>query len=900
MNADAASSMPSNREIRLPTGTVTFLFTDIEGSTHLVSTLGDSYAALLTAHNRVLRDAIVRYRGTEISTEGDAFFAAFPSALDAVAAAAEAQRALVATPWPEESSVSVRMGLHSGEGRLGGDNYVGVDVNRAARIAAVAHGGQVLLSDATRGLVAGGLRAGLGIRDLGEHRLRDLPAPERIWQLDIDGLEQVFPALRSLEARPGNLPQPATSLVGREKEVTTVAELLRQRRLVTLTGPGGTGKTRLAQEVAHRLLGDFDDGAFFVDLQDTRGRTAVASAIASALGVREKADRDLEQGAKAHLRERALLLVLDNFEQVVAVAAPLVAELLSESPRVRIIVTSRAVLHLSGEQEFSVPPLSVPDPHGLREAAALSQYEAVALFIDRARAIKSDFEVTDENAQAVAEISSRLDGLPLAIELAAARIKVLDADAILDRLRRRLPVLASGPRDLPARQRTLHGAIGWSYELLDPPEQRLFVRLAVFAGGWTLESAGEVCNPEAELGIETLDGLASLVDNSLIYPSPVIDGESRFGMLQVIREFASEKLDQGRDAGLMGKRHARHLLALAETAEPELRRSDLRRWQHRLRREEENLRSALRRAVDGGDVEIGLRTAGAVWDFWHYWAQLREGVAWLESLLALPTARAGSRARAKAVTGLAGLLYWQGDTDRSWALYEDALATYRQLGDEREIAAALLNSAWAAAARRDLAAAQERADEALERHRRTGDAANSTLVTAWLAFQTVILGPGGDPDGALAAASQALEVSRKLGRAHEAAEWITARALIYLLVGDHARAILEARKALTTWYELGNLGRLPLWFKLLATLELAAGHPARAVRLGAAAERYGEEIGGDLTEAFATMGDPVEEARPLLEQTEHARAVEEGRGMSLEERIGYALAPEAGNETGLG
>ena len=893
MNADAAGSTPSSRKPRLPIGTVTFLFTDIEGSTRLVLTLGDSYAGLLKAHNRLLRKAIARHRGTEISTEGDAFFAAFPSALDAVAAAAEAQQALAATPWPDETWVRVRMGLHSGEGRLGGDSYVGVDVHRAARIAAVAHGGQVLLSDATRGLVAGGLPAGLGIRDLGEHRLKDLPLSERIWQLEIDGLEREFPTLRSLDARPGNLPMPETSLVGRENELTAIVELLRQRRLVTLTGPAGTGKTRLALAVAQRLLGDFADGAFFVALQDARDRAAVASAIASALGVREKTDRNLEQGAKWHLRERELLLVLDNFEQVVSAAAPLVAELLSGSPRLRITVTSRAVLHLSGEQEFSVPPLSVPDLQHLPEAGTLSQYDAVALFVDRARAIKPEFETTHENGPAVAEISSLLDGLPLAIELAAARVKVLGADAIVDRLRRHLPVLASGPRDRPARQRTLQGAIGWSYELLDPPEQRLFVRLAAFAGGWTLESADEVCNPEAELGIETLDGLASLVDNSLIYPSPVVEGESRFEMLQVIREFARDMLDQEREAGEIGQRHARRMLAVAEAAQPELRRSELRRWQHRLRREEENLRSALRRAVGGGDVEIGLRTAGAVWDFWHYWAELREGVAWLESLLALPAATAPSSARAKGLTGLAGLLYWQGNADRALTIYEEALAIYRELDDERQIAQALLNSAWASAARYDFAPGQARANEALEIYRRVGDDDNAVLVNAWLLFQAMTLGPAGDAKAALAAASQGVEVSRKLGRAHDVAEWVTAESLIYLMVGDHARAIRAAREALAAWYELGNLGRLPLWFKLLAILELAAGHPRRAVRLGAAADRYTEEIGGDRADVYGRLGDPVEEARPFLEPTEHARGVAEGRGMGLEERIAYALAPES-------
>jgi len=572
-------------------------------------------------------------------------------------------------------------------------------------------------------------------------------------------------------------------------------------------------------------------------------------------------------------------------------AAPFVAELLAGSPRLRIVVTSRAVLHVSAEQEFGVPPLDLPDLNHLPSPAALSRYEAVALFTERARAVRPDFEVTDENAPAVAQICSRLDGLPLAIELAAALIKVMSPEAILDRLERRLPVLASAGQDLPARQRTLRGTIDWSYELLDEAERRLFARLAVFVGGWTLEAADEVCNPGVELDIETLDGLGSLADKSLIRPVSGGDGETRFAMLRVINEFADERLDEEPDAEELRRRHAHHFLALAEKVEPELRSSALRRWQYRLRRDEGNLGAALRWAVEGGDVEVGMRTAGALWDYWHYWAELREGRGWLELLLARDAAARAGPARAKALAGLAGLMYWQGDGDRAWALYEEALAIHREIGNDAMIAQALFDSAWAAAARRDLASVEARAREAIEFYLRAGDTSSAALVDAWLRVEPLITGLGGDLNTAAQAAHEAVELSRRLGRTHDAADWLDTFTFVYRMVGDTERSTAAAQDALRTWHEIGNLGRLPILFKMLAALALAQGRLERAVRLGAAAERFNEEIGGELSDVFGHLGDPVEEARPVLGPREHARASDEGRSMGLEELVAYALEP---------
>jgi predicted ATPase/class 3 adenylate cyclase len=880
--------MPGPREARLPTGTLTFLFTDIEDSTQHVIELGEAYAPVLETHARIIRAAIAAHGGTDVSSEGDALFAVFPSAIDAVQMAADAQRALASHPWPGGSALRVRMGLHTGEGRLGGDNYVGVDVHRAARIAAAGHGGQVLLSDSTRTLVGTALPAGVSVRDLAEHHLKGLPAPERIWQLEINGLLSDFPPLRTQSASRGNLPRASTPLIGREDVLTAIEGFVGRRPLLTLIGPGGTGKTRLGLALAERLTPGFADGAYFVALQDARDRATVAAAIAVALGVRERPDRDLETGVKDHLRDRELLLVLDNFEQAPS-AAPFVAELLAASPPLRIIATSRAVLHLKGEQTYEVPPLRVPEPGDLPPLAELVMVEAVALFVERAQAVDPAFAITPENAPAVAAICKRLDGLPLAIELAAARVRLLSPRAILDRLEQHLPVLVGGATDLPARQRTLRAAIEWSYDLLGAAERRLFERLAIFAGGWTIDAAEEVCNPDAELGIDTLEGLGSLKDQSLILTTRTDDGETRFGMLQVIREFAAERLAAAPDAAEVGRRHAGRMLALAEAAEPQLRSNELRSWQHRLRAEQENLRTAFRWALGGGDAEIGLRTAGAIWDYWHYWAELREGARWLDALLALPAVSAPSLVRAKGLRALAGLLYWRGETDLSFALYEEAVSIVRVHGDDRLIGATLLDAAWGATARGDTALAAALGQESVDHYRRAGDEVGAAIGGVWVRVAPVVTGRGGDAVGALRDIHDVIDLNRRLGRTHEVADWLEAMAILYRAIGDLAGAKEPAIASLKTWYELGTLGRLPLGLKILAAVELGTGHPERAVRLGAAAERYNDEIGGELADVMVQLGDPVEEARPLLDPADHARAVAEGRNMNLEEQIAYAL-----------
>ena len=501
----------------------------------------------------------------------------------------------------------VRMALHTGAAEEQGGDYFGPPLNRVARLLSAAHGGQVLLSLPTQELVRDVLPLDSELRDLGEHRLKDLARPERVYQLVAPDLPADFPSLRTLESRPNNLPMQPTLLVGREREVEDVRGrlLAPEVRLLTLTGPGGTGKSRLALQSAADLIEEFEDGVFFVALATLTDHTLVTSSVAQVLGVRESGDQPLLEGIKDYLQDKRLLLVLDNFEQVLE-AAPQAGEILSAAPRLKVLATSRIPLGIYGEREYAVPPLAIPDPKRLPTLEVLSQYEAVRLFIERAEATKAGFEITSENAPAVAEICARLDGLPLAIELAAARIKLLPPSSILARLTNRLKLLTGGARDLPERQRTLRGAIEWSHTLLDEGEKTLFARMAIFSGGRTLEAIEAVCDAQGDLPMDAFDSVSSLVDKSLLRQEEGPEGEPRFMMLETIHEYAREKLRESGEAEEIGHAHARHFLGLAEEAE--LTGPEQAWWLERLEAEHDNLRTTLARTRRPGvGTQVGRR-----------------------------------------------------------------------------------------------------------------------------------------------------------------------------------------------------------------------------------------------------------------------------------------------------
>ncbi|HYL82431.1 MAG TPA: tetratricopeptide repeat protein, partial [Candidatus Acidoferrum sp.] len=705
-----------------PAGTVTFLFSDIEGSTRLLQRLGEQYADVLMEHHQILRRAFTDQGGREIDVAGDGFFVAFERARDAVAAAVAGQRGLAQHPWPEGEAVRVRMGLHTGEPTMSAGDYIGLDVHRAARIGAVGHGGQILLSQATCELVQHTLPEGLGLRDLGRHRLKDLQHPEHLFQLIVPDLPSDFPPLRTQTGVPNNLPAQPNELIGRDEAVEAVRQLLLRGplRAVTLTGPGGTGKTRLGLQVAAGLTDEFPDGVYFVPLAVISDPRLLPSSIAAALGVREIPARPVLESLQEDIRGKRLLLLLDNFEQIVA-AAPVVAALLAASPGLRVLDTSRVVLHLSGEHEYQVPPLPLPEPRGFPDTGSLERSPAVALFVQRARAVRSEFMLTSGNAEAVARICARLDGLPLAIELAAARIKLLSPQALLDRLGGRLDLLRGGARDLPARHQTLRQAIAWSYDLLAEEEKAFFTRISVFTGGCTLEAVERVCDADGGPGMDPLDAVAALVDKSLLRRGEDPAGEPRFVMLEIIREYGLECLKAAGDWDAARRAHVSYFLRLAEQAEPELTGPRQPQWLDRLEREHDNLRAALTWAEELGECGIGLRLGAALWRFWIVRGHMREGHERLVRLLAMPGAGARIMARARALHGVGTIIHEISDYAEARPFLEESLSIWRELGNKEGTATALHSLGWLAFQVGDFERARSLSEEALLLNRELGE-----------------------------------------------------------------------------------------------------------------------------------------------------------------------------------
>ncbi|HEY2887678.1 MAG TPA: adenylate/guanylate cyclase domain-containing protein [Candidatus Limnocylindrales bacterium] len=867
-----------------PTGTVTFLFSDIEGSTQLVRRFGNDWPGLLERHRTLLRAAFAEHGGWEDGTEGDSFFVVFASAPEAVAAAVAGQRALDGAEWPADGRIRVRMGLHTGEGRISGDSYVGIDVHRAARIAAAAHGGQVIVSESTAALIAPALPSGVALLDLGSHRLKDLPVPEHLRQLVIDGLQSAFPPLRSLGGRATNLPVALSSLVGREADVAAVRDLVRSTRLVTVTGPGGTGKTRLVQEVARSMASALDGGATFVPLEALRDADLIPTEILRSLRLDTAAGASPRDRVVAALSERPSLIVLDNLEQLTGAAA-VVRDLLASIDGLRVLASSQAALHVSGEQEYALQPL----PDG----------EAVRLFVERAQAVRPDFVLDAAGVATVTAICERLDGLPLAIELAAAQVRLLAPTAILARLTDRIGALAARQADLPQRQRTLRATVSWSYDLLGSAEQRLFRRLSVFVGGATLADIEAFEGPRGDDALETLD---SLVDRSLVVVRRLSAEEHRFAMLDTVRAVARDLLaEAGEDRAALDD-HSRVFRDIAAAAEPELYGRNRRTWLDRLSAEHDNLRAALDHLLASGDLASALDVASNLWRFWQTRGHLLEATARLAELLAIAADRTdldpGLMSRAEEAAG--GIAYWMRTTqgEQVEPHYERSLEWAKRAGDRAREAWALYNMAFVYdfvamtvhPERVDPAHAIRLRSEALETFRAIGDKRGIGESLWALGGNAVVM--QSDPDGARRHLAEASAVLSEIGNSYGAA-WSFMSLGMLESMQDHLEA---ARANFLNAAELfladDDFAGMTIVLEGLGALAARSGDDRLAIRLEAVALSLAHDVGVD-PPLINVIVEPLQEARARLSADQAADEV--GAASTIEARafIEAALAQRA-------
>jgi predicted ATPase/class 3 adenylate cyclase len=826
-------------------GTLTLLFTDIQGSTRMLDRLGERYRDLLAEHHRVIREAIGAAGGREVDTAGDSFFAVFARAGDAVLCAQRAQRALAECEWPGGEALRVRMGIHTGAPEVGDGGFVGLDVHRAARVMAVAYGGQVLLTGEARGA----LGALVGVRDLGYHRLKDLPAPEHLFQLLAPGLEREFPRLRSLNR--SNLPTPASPLIDRQEEVARALGLLSgpEARLVTLLGAGGAGKTRLAIEVAAEAVSRYGDGVWLLPLAPIADATLVVSELARVLEVEPVAGEPLDRTVVAALSERESLLVLDNFEHLPG-AAGLVAELLASAPRVDVLATSREPLRVRGEQRMDVPPLALDD--------------ACALFLARALEVRPELSVQDKDRAAIERLCARLDGLPLALELAAARVSVFSPRALEARLAERL-ALPEGPRDLPERQRTLRATIDWSYRLLEPAEQTLFRALAPFIGGVRIDSA------ESIWGSDAIEGSISLAEKSLLRRREDADGEPRFWMLETVREFAREQAVATETDTSAAETHAEYFFGLTEEAAPQLVGREQHSWLDRLEREHANLRGALEHLTEHAPAQA-VRMAGNVNWFWEIRGYAPEARRRITDALAAAPSDSPGRALALFTSGRMALLLGEtaeaeplllealslarhhgeervainaishlgwtaaasGDQERATARHQEALTAARSAGDDWSLGVALNNCAmWFA--QTDNRRARELAEEALNIRRRIGEPRAIAITADNLAAAAL---EDGELDYADTLTNEALIASRKIDYKAMISKALVTRAVISLLRDDIQSAGSHLREAVEMAHDAHDVVTAAVLLSVAGTMAAIQDEPITAAKLWSASERF--------------------------------------------------------------
>ena len=874
-----------------PTGTVTFLFTDIEGSTKLWEAHPDAMRPALARHDDLLRRSIQEHEGYVFKTVGDAFCAAFPTANQALESALAAQVALAAEPWELPKPLLVRMVLHTGTTEERGGDYFGQPLNRVARLMAAGHGGQVLLSEVTQVLVRDALLPDASLLDLSQHRLKDLGRPEQVFQLLHPSLPAEFPPLRSLDnpALPNNLPQQPTSFIGREKEVAQVKARLARTRLLTLTGAGGSGKTRLSLQVAADLLTGEGDGVWLVELAALSDPALVPQAVANVLGVQEQAGKSIQQTLVEALKLKRLLLVLDNCEHLVSACASLAADLLRACPNVHILASSREPLNVAGEQTYRVPPLSLPDPKQAQTVESLSQFEAVRLFIERAQAVQPSFAVTNRNAPALASVCHHLDGIPLAIELAAARIRSMTVEELETRLADRFRLLTGGSRTALPRQQTLRALIDWSYDLLDDNQKVLLRRLSVFAGGWSLSAAEAVCAGGEVQEWEVLDLLTALVDKSLVTVEEQEEGTTRYRLLETVRQYARDRLMESSGGEALRERHRDYFLTFVEEAKANVVRPQPAEWLNRLDAEYDNLRAALDWCLDRhAGAEIAMRMAGALAIFWGMRGRASEGRRYLSAALSLPGADAPTEVRADALGWVGGLARMQGDYGSARTDFNESLAIRRALGDNGAIAQALQNRGWQAQLEGDNAGAHKDYDESLTLFRAYGDLAGE-------GFCLVGLGCVATNEGDYETAGRLFDAGVALWRAAGGkpglAYALAHQGRLACQQGDFgaARACLAECGALCR--ESGDRLVSTYVLEYAGNLAKAQDAPRRAARLYAAMEALREEIGVPVASAdrHAYSGN-VAAVRASLGDEAFKAAWAAGWAMPWEQAVEYALS----------
>lgn len=863
--------------MKLPSGTVTFLFTDIEGSTRLLQHLGDRYAGLLSAYREILRTSATKFRGQKVDTAGDASFFAFARVTDAVAAAVDAQLALDTHGWPEGTTVRSRMGIHTGQPLTNEGDYVGIDVHRAARICEAAHGGQILLSDATRMILEQAPAEGISVTDLGEHRLKDLQRPERLFQVLHPDLPTMFPALRTLDAYSHNLPPQPTQFVGRERELEATRQaLLRDEvRLLTLTGAGGIGKTRLALQLAAEMIDRFQHGAYFIPLAHINNPDLAVTSIAQVLGVGEIPGHPLLDNLEEYLRNRQTLLILDNLEQVIDAAAH-IDRLLGGCRDLKIIATSRERLRLRWEREFPLLPFEVPKGSP-KELAQFLENPSVLLFVDRCRFVQPEFALTPDNTAAIAEICIRLEGLPLAIELAAARVKMLTPQEIAHRLQDQFRLLRAGPRDAPERHQSLQAAVSWSYALLAPEEQRLFRRLAVFRGGFMLESAEAM---GTESGIDVLDGLSSLIDKSLLRRIGAQDGATRFLMLETIREFGMERLAAEGELEESRTHHAAHFADLADRTEASLITPDEEARMERLWRDAENLRTALDWTLQSGDAHTASRLGAAMGWLFYLHGYLTEGRSRLDQILQAAS-RVDGALRGRLLLSAGALAWSVGDFNQAQTWLEQGLPLCEQYGTSTDRAATLAFIGHTARSLERFDEASQRYQAALTIYREQ----HNDVGIAWALFDLGMAARDrGKIDEALALHEQSLALFRKAGYRWGIAWTLWNLGVLAHRRGEDVAARERFSESLELYRALDDRRGVAQSFEGLAAVLFVAGRLRESARVLSAADALRVGLGAPLARS-----DRQEYDRTL----ESLKAALSTGDFNEEWRLGRTLDPDA-------